>query len=75
MLSARTVTIRLFDRISDAILGGVTLNQAADGWNVYSPYTRVLDLPPGGGHRGYAAVVNGSGLMAACCCSHSMGGR
>ncbi len=36
---------------------------------------RDVDFPPGGGHRGYAAVVDGSGLMAACCCSHSMGGR
>ena len=35
----------------------------------------LLDLPPGGGHRGYAAVVDGSGLMAVCWCSHSMGGR
>jgi hypothetical protein len=34
-----------------------------------------LDLPPGGGHRGYAAMVDGSGLMAACCCSHSTGDR
>ena len=34
-----------------------------------------LDLPPGGGHRGYAAVVDGSGLRVACWCSHSMGGR
>jgi hypothetical protein len=34
-----------------------------------------LDLPPGGGHRGYAAVVDSSGLMVACWCSHSMGGR
>jgi transposase len=34
-----------------------------------------VDLPPGGGHRGYAAVVDGSGLMVAWCCSHSMGGR
>jgi protein-S-isoprenylcysteine O-methyltransferase Ste14 len=34
-----------------------------------------LDLPPGGGHRGYAAVVDGSGLMVAWRCSHSMGGR
>jgi hypothetical protein len=34
-----------------------------------------LDLPPGGGHRGYAAMVDGSGLMMACCCSHSMGDR
>jgi hypothetical protein len=34
----------------------------------------LLDLPPGGGHRGYAAMVDGSGLMARCC-SHSMGGR
>jgi conjugative relaxase-like TrwC/TraI family protein len=34
-----------------------------------------LDLPPGGGHRGYAAMVDGSGLMVACWCSHSMGGR
>ena len=34
-----------------------------------------LDLPPGGGHRGYAAVVDGSGLTVACCCSHSMGDR
>jgi hypothetical protein len=33
-----------------------------------------VDLPPGGGHRGYAAMVDGSGLMARCC-SHSMGGR
>ena len=35
----------------------------------------LLDLPPGGGHRGYAAVVDGSGLMVAWRCSHSMGGR
>ena len=34
-----------------------------------------LDLPPGGGHRGYAAVVDGSGSMVACWCSHSMGGK
>jgi hypothetical protein len=34
-----------------------------------------VDLPPGGGHRGYAAVVDGSGLTVACCCSHSMGDR
>jgi FMN phosphatase YigB (HAD superfamily) len=32
------------------------------------------DFPPGGGHRGYAAMVDGSGMVA-CCCSHSMGGR
>jgi hypothetical protein len=31
--------------------------------------------PPGGGHRGYAAMVNGNGLMVACSCSHSMGDR
>jgi len=31
--------------------------------------------PPGGGHRGYAAMGDGSGLMVACCCSHSMGDR
>jgi hypothetical protein len=37
--------------------------------------SRKVDLPPGGGHRGYAAVVDGSGLMAVCWCSHSMGGR
>jgi hypothetical protein len=34
-----------------------------------------VDFPPGGGHRGYAAVVDGSGLMVVCWCSHSMGGR
>jgi hypothetical protein len=34
-----------------------------------------VDFPPGGGHRGYAAVVDGSGLMVACCCSHSTGDR
>ena len=39
------------------------------------PAEGLVDLPPGGGHRGYAAVVDGSGLMMACCCSHSMGGR
>jgi hypothetical protein len=33
-----------------------------------------LDFPPGGGHRGYTAVVDGSGLIVACCCSHAMGG-
>jgi hypothetical protein len=27
-----------------------------------------LDFPPGGGHRGYADVVDGSGLIVACCC-------
>jgi hypothetical protein len=25
-----------------------------------------LEFPPGGGHRGYAAMVDGSGLMLAC---------
>jgi hypothetical protein len=34
----------------------------------------LLDLPPGGGHRGYTAMVDGSGLMVAWRCSHSMGG-
>ena len=34
-----------------------------------------VDLPPGGGHRGYAAMVDGSGLMVACWCSQSMGDR
>jgi hypothetical protein len=34
-----------------------------------------VDLPPGGGHRGYAAMVDGSGPMVACWCSHSIGGR
>ena len=34
-----------------------------------------LEFPRGGGHRGYAAMVEGSGLMVACCCSHSTGGR
>jgi hypothetical protein len=34
-----------------------------------------LDFPPGGGHRGYAAMADGSGLTVACCCSHSMGDR
>jgi CubicO group peptidase (beta-lactamase class C family) len=37
--------------------------------------TDPLDLPPGGGHRGYAAVVDGSGLRMRRCCSHSSGGR
>jgi hypothetical protein len=41
----------------------------------YPRCRRALDFPPGGGHRGYAAMVDGSGLMAACCCSHSIGGR
>jgi hypothetical protein len=27
-----------------------------------------LDFPRGGGHRGYADVVDGSGLIVACCC-------
>jgi putative transposase len=36
---------------------------------------RVVDLPPGGGHQGYAAMVDGSGSMVACWCSHSIGGR
>ena len=35
---------------------------------------RTVDLPPGGGHRGYAAMVDGSGLTVACWCSHSIGG-
>ena len=38
-------------------------------------FVAYLDLPPGGGHRGYAAVVDGSRLMVARCCSHSMGDR
>ena len=29
-----------------------------------------MDLPPGGGHRGYAAMVDGSGLMVAWRRSH-----
>jgi hypothetical protein len=33
-----------------------------------------LDLPRGGGHRGYAAVVDGSGVLVTCS-SHSIGGR
>jgi hypothetical protein len=37
--------------------------------------TGLLDLRPGGRHRGYAAIVDGSGLMAVCCCSHWMGDR
>jgi len=51
------------------------------GHNLYLPHALLqtaaagLDLPPGGGHRGYAAVVDGSGLTVACCCSHSMGDR
>ena len=36
---------------------------------------RLCGPPPGGGHRGYAATVDCSGLMAAWRCSHSMGGR
>jgi hypothetical protein len=44
------------------------------GWQHHVTLVR-LDLPPGGGHRGYAAMVDGSGLMAACCCSHWMGGK
>jgi hypothetical protein len=36
---------------------------------------RLLDSPSGGGHRGYAAMVDGSGSIVACCCSHSIGGR
>jgi hypothetical protein len=34
-----------------------------------------VGFPPGGGHRGYAAMVDGSGLMVACWSSHSSGGR
>jgi len=34
-----------------------------------------LDFPPGGGHRGYAVRVDGSGSLIRCCCSHSIGGR
>ena len=30
---------------------------------------------PGRWTPGYAAVVDGSGFMMACCCSHSMGDR
>jgi hypothetical protein len=50
-----------------------TLIVRLDASHDYQP--RRLDLPPGGGHRGYAAIVDGGGLMMACCCSHSMGGR
>ena len=35
----------------------------------------VVEFPRGSGHRGYAAMVDGSGLTVACWCSHSMGGR
>jgi hypothetical protein len=38
-------------------------------------YWTSLDLPPRGGHRGYAAMVDGSRLMVACWCSHSIGGK
>src|SRR6266508_4261028 len=38
-------------------------------------FLAVLDFPPGGGHRGYAARVDGSGSLIRCCCSHSIGGR
>jgi RNA-directed DNA polymerase len=61
------------------------LNLVLRGWTTYFRHSvakatfnylcRYVDLPPGGGHRGYAAVVDGSGLMVACWCSHSMGGR
>jgi hypothetical protein len=33
-----------------------------------------LDFPRRGGHRGYAAMVEGSGSVRACRCSHSIGG-
>jgi hypothetical protein len=47
---------------------------AASGRRTYQDLL-ALDLPPGGGHRGYAAMVDGSGLVVGCWCSHSMGGR
>jgi hypothetical protein len=34
-----------------------------------------MDFPPGDAHRDYAAMVDGSGLRAGCCCSHSIGDR
>jgi hypothetical protein len=56
--------------IATEIEGGELLGSAAKGL----PGLVGLDLPPGGGHRGYTAMVDGSGLMVAWRCSHSMGG-
>jgi hypothetical protein len=59
---------------------GAITRTANDQWdrgykNLLDERASLLDFPPGGGHRDYAAVVEGSGLMVACWCSHSMGGR
>jgi hypothetical protein len=70
---------------AEALLGFVTERAAGrrcwalEGTGCYgaglASFLAALDLPPGGGHRGYAAVVDGSGLLVGWCCSHSMGGR
>jgi Protein of unknown function (DUF998) len=52
-----------------------TLALGAFGWIQSLNFIVAVEFPPGGGHRGYAAVVDGSGLMVACRCSHSIGAR
>ena len=89
-LGAERLWALLHERDVVAALGVLTGGQAVQavkagldaiylsGWQVAADANlaeQVLDLPPGGGHRGYAAVVDGSRSMVACCCSHSMGDR
>ena len=76
----RTVTVKVPVRNARCELAvdqaNSTLTSASSNLSLWlNKADQEVGFPPGGGHRGYAAVVDGSGLMAACWCSHSMGGR
>ena len=55
--------------------GGEALGRLRQSAWRYAWLLAVVDFPPGDGHRGYAAMADGSGLMVGCCCSHSIGDR
>jgi hypothetical protein len=69
------VELLVIDADATLVLAHSDRKEGAAGTYKHSFGFAPLDFPPGGGHRGYAAVVDGSGLMVAWCCSHSMGGR
>jgi poly(3-hydroxybutyrate) depolymerase len=54
---------------------GLVMLQGAGNRGRQELRAETVEFPRGGGHRGYAAMVEGSGLMVAWRCSHSMGGR
>lgn len=68
------LTVIEAELVGETRVGGVALGELAARWGL-SYQAAKMDLPPGGGHRGYAATGDGSGLLVACWCSHSMGGR